>query len=658
MRLPLRFILCVVVLLSACTPAQQIAPTIAATAVSPAPTATIPPTLVPSAVIQVQTLLSDFPGDNYCKLGALIPAGTEVDVLGAYQDYVAVAWNDGAGRKQGFIPKAKLAAMLQDIPQLSADAVPWQPLLDFSTWTYYSPDNGGELVIQPASEEQSDWAVDPGHHPVQVPLRMHFGLQRTYENWAGVRIYGTSDVATPWWKGINRMDVTVDRAHYRLCVRDGSSEGCTADIPLTVTADQELTLQFMDENGKRLQVLDQDNNVLQEIDLTKLGGLNLPNGLFPEGWFQFGTTVGAPEKFRVIHPSVTTLPKGTYQPSWLEAPGLKDLAATHGIQIGTEFNPDQLVDARLCAVYKHDYNVAIISAFSDPKLWTGPGQYDFVTLDQIVNQTAQLGVTLYASHLVWGTSDEEGGIPAWIRNGNYSKDQLLDILHQHITTLMTRYRGKVKIYSIANEAPQRDRYPGADFWFDHIGSEYIDKAFQWAREADPDAILILNTDNNESPRDADTSYNIDVQYRIAKRLKDKGILDAVGMQMHLFLPWNSRVAPKEADVEATMKKFGDLGVQVMITEMDVNQHEMSGAPEQRAALQKQLYADMMTACIHSRVCTLFATWGISDATSWVAARDIQAVYPTYTPDAAPLLFDVDYNPKPPYFALIQVLSGP
>mgnify|MGYP002347881690 FL=1 len=107
-----------------------------------------------------------------------------------------------------------------------------------------------------------------------------------------------------------------------------------------------------------------------------------------------------------------------------------------------------------------------------------------------------------------------------------------------------------------------------------------------------------------------------------------------------------------------MKKFGDLGVQVMITEMDVNQHEMSGTPGQRADLQKQLYADMMTACINSKVCTLFATWGISDATSWVAARDIDAVYPSYTPDAAPLLFDVDYNPKPPYFALVQVLSGP
>jgi len=658
MKLFLRCIICVVVLLSACTPTQQIVPTITATAVSPAPTAAIPPTFIPSAVVQTQTLLSDFPGDDYCRLGALIPAGTEVEVLGVYQDYVAAAWNDGATRKQGFVPKSKLAAMPPNVPQLAADAVPWQPLLEFSTWTYYTPDNGGELVIQPASEEQSDWAVDPGHHPVQVPLRMHFGLQRTYENWAGVRIYGTSDVADPWWKGINRMDVTVDGEQYRLCVRDGSSEGCTVDIPLSVAADQELTLQFIDVNGKQIQVLDQDNNTLQEIDLTNQAGLNLPNGLFPEGWFQFGTTVGAPEKFRVIHPSITTLPKGTYQPSWMEAPGLKDLAAPHGIQIGTEFNPDQLVDSRLCAVYKHDYNVAIISAFSDPKLWTGPGQYDFATLDQIINQTAQLGVTLYASHLVWGTSDEEGGIPAWIRNGNYSKDELLDILQQHITTLMTRYRGKVKIYSIANEAPQRDRYPGADYWFDHIGADYIDKAFQWAREADPDAILILNTDNNESPRDADTSYNIDMQYRIVKRLKDKGIIDAVGMQMHLFLPWNSRVTPKEADVEATMKKFGDLGVQVMITEMDVNQHEMSGTPEQRADLQKQLYADMMTACINSKVCTLFATWGISDATSWVAARDIDAVYPSYTPDAAPLLFDVDYNPKPPYFALVQVLSGP
>jgi len=659
MKNSLLIIIGITMLLSACAPTLQYDPIVTATVDSPAPTPIITPTLIPSAVIQSQTLLSGFPGDDYCKLDALLPAGAQVEVIGTYHDYVAVLWGGGDGQKQGFVAKSKLDALPAGIPEFTSEEVPWQPVLDFSTWTYYSPDEGGRMLIQPATEEQSDWAVDPGHHPVKVPLRMHFGLQRTYKNWAGIRIYGTSDVADPWWNGINRMDITVDREYYRLCVRDGSSEGCNADITLPVTSDQELTLQFMDINGKKVEVLDQDSHVIQEIDLTNRPGLNLPNGLFPEGWFQFGTTVGTPEKIEVIHPSVTTLPMGTYQPSWLEAPGLKDLAAPHGIKIGTEFNPDHLVDARLCTVFKHDYNVAIISAFSDPKLWTGPGLYDFATLDQIINQTSKLGVTLYASHLVWGTSDEEGGIPAWIRNGSYSKDQLLDILHEHITTIMTRYRGKVKIYSIANEAPQRDRYPGADFWFDHIGPEYIEKAFQWAREADPDAILILNTDNNESPRDADTSYNIDAQYRIVTQLKDKGIpIDAVGMQMHLFLPWNSRIVPQEADVEATMKKFGDLGLQVMITEMDVNLHEMRGTPEQRADLQKQLYADMMTACINSRVCTLFATWGISDATSWVTARDIHAVYPIYTPDAAPLLFDTEYNPKPPYHAIVQVLKGP
>jgi len=660
MKNHLQFIIGVTILLTACVPAQHQDAKVATTAAAlPIPTITVMPTLTAGAIIQTQALLSSFPGDDYCTIEASLPPGSQVDLIGTYHDYVAVAWDGSDGRQQGFVARSKLDAVPPGIPELTAAEVPWQPLLDFSTWTYYTPENNGKLVIQPATEEQSDWAVDPGRHPVKVPLRMHFGLQRTYGNWAGIRIYGTSDIADPWWKGINRMDITVDREYYRLCIRDGSSESCNADITLPIPSDQELTLQFMDVNGSQIQVLDQNDNVRQEIDLTKRPGLNLPNGLFPEGWFQFGTSVGIPETLTIIHPSITTLPVGIYQPSWLEAQGLKDLAASHGIQIGTEFNPEHLVDARLCSVFKHDYNVAIISAFSDPKLWTGPGRYDFATLDRIINQTAQLGVTLYASHLVWGTSDEEGGIPAWIRNGNYSKDQLLEILHQHITTLMTRYRGKVKIYSIANEAPQRDRYPGADFWFDHIGPEYIEKAFQWARESDPDAILILNTDNNESPRDTDTSYNIDAQYRIVKQLKEKGIpIDAVGMQMHLFLPWNSRVVPKEADVEATMRKFGDLGMQVMITEMDVNLHEMRGTPEERAALQKQLYAEMMTACINSKVCTLFATWGISDATSWVTARDIHAVYSSYTPDAAPLLFDVDYNPKDSYHALIQVLSTP
>jgi GH35 family endo-1,4-beta-xylanase len=67
---------------------------------------------------------------------------------------------------------------------------------------------------------------------------------------------------------------------------------------------------------------------------------------------------------------------------------------------------------------------------------------------------------------------------------------------------------------------------------------------------------------------------------------------------------------------------------------------------------------MMTACIKSGVCTVFATWGVSDLTSWISTADSKWVYQTHTPDAAPLLFDTEYQPKPAYFALLNVLRMP
>ena len=64
------------------------------------------------------------------------------------------------------------------------------------------------------------------------------------------------------------MDVTVDRKQYRMCVRDGSSEDCNADIPLPVLADR-TTLQFMDVNGKQIQVLDKETtSYRRSISLT------------------------------------------------------------------------------------------------------------------------------------------------------------------------------------------------------------------------------------------------------------------------------------------------------------------------------------------------------------------------------------------------------
>jgi endo-1,4-beta-xylanase len=623
---------------------------------SPTPAPTLAPTntLVPKAAVTGRAVLSSFPEMTGCSDQKPVPAGTEVTLGGTYQDYALVSFERNGVQENGYLPKDVLSAIPAGLPELNLDQVAWKPVADYRNWSYYSPEDGGSIVASPTREDETDWVTDPAHHPIHPPLKIHFGLKNTSTRWGGVKLTGTPD-SDPWWKGITRMDIANSGGAYSLCIRDGSSENCTASVALTIPADQEITLVFADANGKQMQVLDGSGKLAQKIDLTALPGLHLPGGLFPSGWFQFGTTIGPPGTLKVTHFSMTTPPSGVYQKTWLADPGLADLAAPHGILIGTEFGPDEMMDDRYCTVVSHDFNLAYLSAFTNGSLWLGPEEYNFQELDRVVNETAKRGMTIYASHLVWGAY-EEGVLPAWLKNGKFSKQELLTILENHIKTLVGRYKDRVSIWSIANEAPERDIYRGADFWYDTIGPEYIEKSFQWAREADPKAILIFNAANNESPRDADTTGNINRLYTMVKTMKGKGVpIDRVGLQMHFFLPWSSPVIPKKEDVVATMRKFGDLGVKVMITEMDVDLHEISGTAEEKVKIQTQLYSDMMAACVESGACVAFSTWGVGDSVSWITCDYSWCVYKKAMPDAAPLMFDVDFNPKPAYFAVRDVL---
>jgi endo-1,4-beta-xylanase len=220
--------------------------------------------------------------------------------------------------------------------------------------------------------------------------------------------------------------------------------------------------------------------------------------------------------------------------------------------------------------------------------------------------------------------------------------------------MVGRYKGRVHEWSIANEYPSRTFW-AADFWNEKIGPEYVEMAFRWAREADPGATLIFNDANNESPRDRETTRNLDEMYDTVRELVDRGVpIDVVGLQMHLLLKWHSPIAPTKEAVMATMHRFADLGVRVYITEFDVTLTKHPGTQAERWAYQAQLYRDMLEACLESGVCDSFTTWGISDSTSWITCEDPWCQL--REPNADPLMFDREFNPKPAYWAVRDVLS--
>jgi endo-1,4-beta-xylanase len=472
-------------------------------------------------------------------------------------------------------------------------------------------------------------------------------------SYGAIKILGIPESQNPWWKGITRLDLANNHGYYQIGVRDGTIEGWNVYWDLQIKTSEQIQIIFEQVEGKSFIVLDKDGNIVKQIDLTQQSKIKLPNGLFSQGNAYFGTSTAPHGSLILTGLNVGILSDGKWIDNSDTELGLVELAKNHNLTLGTEFSSWNMSDIRYCQAMQKNFNVAAIGLFSWKGVWLGRGQYDFSTLDREVDYAISRGWRVRGFHLVWGAM-ESSAIPDWLSKGNFTRDEYINILEQHVKTLVGRYKGRVSEWSIANEASSRSFYAGSDFWNDKIGADYVEMAFRWAKETDPNSILIFNDFNNESPRDRDTSRVIDKMYFTVKSLKEKGVpIDVVGMQMHLLLKFSSPTAPKKDDVIATMQKFAGLGVRIYITEFDVDLTKRAGTQAEKWEYQAQLYRDMLQACLESKVCDSFATWGVSDSTSWITYQGEGAL--VNEPNADPLMFDKEFNPKPAYFAIRDVL---
>ena len=492
--------------------------------------------------------------------------------------------------------------------------------------------------------------------PLVAPLKIEMtGMQVSGGTSATIKVLGIPEPTTgDWWQGITRMDVGYNQGHYSIGIRDGRTASTALSINLPLTTDQGIQIVFDQPEGKSIHILDGAGNEVQTVNLTTRPELNLPDGLFPNGVVYIGTALPPQTSLTVKGLRIGVAPSGAWsetQDGYYTQPGLAELAAQRNLTIGTEFLNYRTADQRYCRIMNRDFNMAVLSEFSSPDLWLGPGQYDFNALDSAVDYASQHGWRIRASHLLWGAPES---LPAWLKNSNYSQDEYIQIMEQYIRDIVGRYKDRVQEWSIANEATIRSWTPGMDFWNDKIGPEYIALAFHTARQADPNGVLIFNDVNNQSSQDPGASGVVNKMYGTVERLKSQGVpIDVVGMQMHLLLPFETSVPPEKADVIATMQKFAALDVRIYITEFDVYTVRLPGTQAEQLAIGTEIYLDMMEACLESGVCDSFSTWGISDSTSWITCID--AWCPFGDPNAAPLMFDKEFNPKPAYFAVRDAL---
>jgi endo-1,4-beta-xylanase len=319
-------------------------------------------------------------------------------------------------------------------------------------------------------------------------------------------------------------------------------------------------------------------------------------------------------------------------------PSLRSLAQARGIGIGAAVGPQFLREEPAYAeTLGREFSMLTPeNAMKFGLVHPEPDRYDFTDADYIVGFAEAHGMQVRGHTLVWHFQ-----LPTWLTEGTWTRDELITILREHITTVVGHYRGRVAAWDVVNEAVGDDGPLRDTIWLRGIGPEYIDMAFRWAHEADPDALLFYNDYAGEG-----LGAKSDAIYALVQGLLERGVpIDGVGFQMHVSLRWS----PQPQDVAANMERLGALGLQVHITEMDVAIQGAPGTVEERLAAQANIYRDMMDVCLGSSACKAFVTWGFTDRHSWI---------PLFTGNAdAPLLFDESYRPKPAYYAIMDALAG-
>lgn len=338
-------------------------------------------------------------------------------------------------------------------------------------------------------------------------------------------------------------------------------------------------------------------------------------------------------------------------------------AAKGRFEIGVGINdriPDRAADHRLLLA---QFSILTPENCMKPaKVQAAEGKWDFAQADAFVDFATRNGLKVVGHCLVWAKDDRT---PAWFfRDGDKpaSRELLLERMRRHIQTEVMRYRGRIAMWDVVNEAlDDGGEHLRVSGWSKACGEEFIAKAFEHAHAADPNAVLIYNDYNNELPGKREK------QIRLVRSLLEKKVpIHAVGLQGHYEI---DRVPFK--DIEDTIVAMRQLGVKVVISELDIDviprgrwwaeggkyRQELArldpyrdGCPPEVLKRQAEQYAQLFQIFRrHSNTIARVSFWNLHDGQSWLNDFPWKRVN-------HPLLFDRQGNPKPAFDAVISALN--
>ena len=321
----------------------------------------------------------------------------------------------------------------------------------------------------------------------------------------------------------------------------------------------------------------------------------------------------------------------------MSANTLRGLAAKKGLLVGSAFSYDAFrKDSLYGEVLAREFNCLV--AENEMKLdvlQRVRGQFDFGPAEAMMAFARQHDMKTRAVPLVW-----HDALPEWARDKTFPRQEALDILREHIFTVMRHFRGRVFAWDVLNEGLS-DKGPGLREegpWYHSIGPAYVERVYHWAHEADPQALLFYNDYGMDG-----MSEKADRCYQWVKALLDRGApIHGIGLQYHVQVDKH----PTPTEVTQNIRRFNDLGLAVHITELDVWLPKNVSEADLRQ--QAAIYRGVFEAALAAPKCPAIVLWGFTDRYSWVPGIS------NGTYDRA-LIFDRDYRPKPAYEVIASVL---
>jgi endo-1,4-beta-xylanase len=272
-------------------------------------------------------------------------------------------------------------------------------------------------------------------------------------------------------------------------------------------------------------------------------------------------------------------------------------------------------------------------------------KWTFSDADAIVAFAQKYHMRVHGHNLVWA---KDATNPKWVNDFKGDRAAWLNILKTHITTVVSRYKGKIASWDVINEGIDRTGALVDNVWLRNIGRDYLGYAFKYAHAADPNAKLFYNDYDQEF---GGAKMNT-IMSLIAESKKNGVPLQGIGFQGHTVM----RIEPER--FYNNMKLVADAGMLVHLSELDIsvryNQPDTfpitPAIASEQAAKFKAIVKAYMTA-VPKNLQFGITTWGLSDFNSY-----LNHGYPNSDHDY-PLLFDKNYNPKPAYKGFIEAGQG-